>query len=348
MTVFVTAAHVAFTLYFSFRLLSVVPFLPKRRPHQQRLTLLHLLCLAILFSLPVVLTGLPFPNPSFYASWITALLIVLRFAYNAPLFDSPITRPGLLQLPRLLLWRLDVLIYLLFTFLTSTFLRPYSPSTLHMLSTLVICAAATLVTFLDVLLRLHAQQEPITIRSVVAVLTSHRTPMEEEVVAPPTVFDTSAFILLTFHWATPTVSTGRYRALEPSDVLPLDDKYTARVAGKQRFMPFWKEQLRRAPEVRPSVFRALFKAFGGRLLLSGVLKLVNDCCLFIAPMVLRTVRSILSVFYSVDCASHSYSDLFAHIFPWHNLLHRLFNLLSTASIPGSTSPLVSFLPLPSF
>lgn len=282
------AAHVVIALYFLYRLLTVDPFLPPPRPHQNRQPLLYVIVIAVVLSVPIVITAAPFTHPFFAASWLLASLVALRFSYNAPLFEYPTNRPRLLHFPRLVLWRIDLLLYVLFVLFTGGLSSLWHSATSVML-TAVLAMLATTITLLDVLLRLQAQQVPISLRTIIASVVSHPQPAAEELSVPPTTYDTSAIMLLTFHWASPTVHTGHQRSLEAPDVMPLADKYCAHVAGNQRFLPFWEEQLRRAPISKPSVFKALFKAFGARLLLGGMLKLVNDVCLFVSPMLLKTV-----------------------------------------------------------
>lgn len=73
----------------------------------------------------------------------------------------------------------------------------------------------------------------------------------------------------------------------------MTDNYRSRVAASDRFLPQWENELARhtatSGNSKPSVIRALFRAFGGRLILSGFLKAINDACLFISPMLLKNV-----------------------------------------------------------
>lgn len=103
---------------------------------------------------------------------------------------------------------------------------------------------------------------------------------------PPTLRNASAVTLLSFHWMTDTVSTGRLRSLEHEDILPLADRFRTRQTGHSTFQPLWKHENDRA---HGSLLRTLFRAFGKRLLLGGLLKAANDVCIFVSPMLLRLI-----------------------------------------------------------
>lgn len=295
----VSGAHLAFSAYFLFRLLTVNPFLPKSRPHQSRIPRLHLILFFLLSSLPLIVRAQPFRHPAFAASWLLACLSAIRFAYNAPLFDYDTPDPPLLHYPRLFLWRLDILSYVLFVLARVAFTPPYS--LFVDIVTIVLIITVVVVTAVDVLLRLQAQLIPLSIGNIFSALTApaQRTNYLHE--APLTVYDAPAVVLLTFDWITQTIVTGRERPLEVADVIPLTDQYSSHVSASQRFMPHWQAQLDRSPAHRPSVGRALFKAFGLRLMLGGSLKALNDICLFISPLLLRSVSLSFSIFNLLFC-----------------------------------------------
>lgn len=289
----VNLCYSLFALYFLVRILTVNPFLPKPIPNQTRIPPLHLLFLLALASLPL-LVQLGFSDPSlripFALSWVAASLCALRHAYTAPLFEYDEPRPSLLHYPRLLLWRLDITSYILFLLARATLTSPSLLSA--MLSSLVALGVLLTLAF-DVLKRLTCQMLPITPRTILSSLTASGARGEQVTQVPPTMYDAPAIVLLSFSWTSQTVVTGRRRSLEPSDVVPMTEKYLSRVSANDAFLPQWKKELDRGPGSQPSVVRALFRAFGPRLLLSGFLKAINDACLFISPMLLRKVCIII-------------------------------------------------------
>lgn len=82
------------------------------------------------------------------------------------------------------------------------------------------------------------------------------------------------------------VCTGAVRPLEQDDVVPLPDRFCTHSTGHATFDPLWRQELTAA---KPSLMRALFRAFGARLVVGGVLKVVNDICIFVAPVLLRLI-----------------------------------------------------------
>lgn len=287
-----TFAHIAFSLSFLVSILTVNPFLPKPRSHQRRIPFLSTALRALALLLPVIVTVAPLRYPLFALSWTLASAVALRFSYNAPIFDNPqFHEEGnqrALFAPRTLLWRLDVLSYLIFALAHWTF--SHSPSAISVSLFILTSLAATAVTVLDIVSRVVYQNLPLNIHSILGVLSVSFQEHPESPPVPPTVFNSCAFRLLSFNWVSPTVATGHVRPLEPSDVQPMADGYAAHVAAGQRFLPYWRDQMSRPAPYKPSVFKALFKAFGTRLLLGGILKLVNDSCIFLSPIILRSVR----------------------------------------------------------
>lgn len=235
-------------------LLLLLPYLPL------------LLCYPPLYSLPPLICAL-----------FTALLS-LRFAYLSPL-------------PRLhsAFHRLDV------TLLYSISLLPYllsSPLPLRLIAFASLLLAFSLFTHSS-LIRLQSRPSSSPASLLATLLPPMQPTPDISRPLPPTPRNASAFTLLSFHWMTDTVSTGRLRSLEDEDVLPLAQRFRTRHTGHETFQPLWKIENERAGG---SLLRALFRAFGKRLLLGGLLKAVNDVCIFVSPMLLRLVRVLLSNF----------------------------------------------------
>lgn len=275
-------AHLLCAFYFVFRLVTAPTVLPKPRPQQQRIPRAHFLVALALAAVPPALVRAPF----FIASWIPAALTAIRFAYDAPLFVFETADPVVLHYPRVFLWRVDIVGYVLF--ILARVAAP--PSALYCII-LAGVAALVVVTVLiiDVALRLGAQSIRVNPMSLVSALFASGPLVQYPTEAPPTVYDAPAYVLLSFDWATRTIVTGRERPLEVSDILPMPEKYRSHVSATERFEPHWQAQLSKAPSSKPSIGRALFSAFGVRLLLGGLLKVVNDVCLFISPIILKNV-----------------------------------------------------------
>ncbi len=223
------------------------------------------------------------------------------------MFDYDTDDTPLLHFPRLLLWRVDVSFYVLFVLgylaLTS------AQSILNTVITAAIAVTVVFTLFVDVCLRLQARGVRVSLSSIWSSLfTSSGTIVYPQQV-PPTVHNAPAFLLLTFDWATRLVVTGRERPLEFSDISPMADQFGTHHAAEDRFQPQWEEQLKRLPDSQPSVAMALFKAFGLRLVLGGFLKIVNDICLFISPMLLKVVSSTLQI-HSNSLYSRFFNSLF--------------------------------------
>lgn len=301
---FTAILHICFAVYFWFRLLTVHPFLPKLRPQQLRIPRLHLCILFLLALLPLILTGAHLTCVSFAASWVFASLVALRSAFDAPLFEYGTLRPRFLYYPRILLWRLDVMSYVFFILGCTAISTPFT--LFSFVTSTVLAGAVVFVTLFDAILRLHAQLIPVTVGNVLTVLIAPGTTPNVPFVAPPSVYDAPAYALLSFQWVAPLIVTGRNRSLEASDVIPMADPYLSHVATNYRFLPFWHKQLLRAPGSRPSITIALFQAYGIRLALSGLLKVLNDVCVFTSPMLLRSV----SVFFIISFNCHV---LFPHV-----------------------------------
>lgn len=254
-------------------LLRAFPLLPYGTTHPpialsySSLTLLLLLpSLLSLFYIPPLVS-----IPPLITACVTTLLS-LRYAHLSPL---PHYHPAFHRLDVTLLYTIPILHYvfyapipLRFTALALTLLAMYS--------------------FVRASVARYRCSPPSALRTFLRMLLpSMQQPLPPDRPVPPTPRNASAFTLLSFHWMTHTVSQGRLRSLEDDDILPLADRFGTSRTGHTTFQPLWREELATA---HPKLFRALFRAFGTRLLLGGLLKAVNDICIFVSPMLLRKVR----------------------------------------------------------
>lgn len=93
----------------------------------------------------------------------------------------------------------------------------------------------------------------------------------------------NVFSLLTFSWMTPLMKYGYNAYLTEEDLWNLRPRDTARSTG-QRFKHAWKMELERK---HPSLWLALFHAFGGSYIRAGVFKSGSDVFAFVQPQLLR-------------------------------------------------------------
>lgn len=172
--------------------------------------------------------------------------------------------------------------------------------------------------------------------------------------APPNPANASAFTLLSFNWMMPTVAAGRVRPLEDEDVTPLADKFRCVITGRDTFQPMWRKEVgvtgTGIDGRRPKLFRALIRSFGLRLFLSACLKVGNDVCIFVSPLVLRVVRCTTDRFsFRTYCCFVFWQT--ANFVPLSSLLPllllgRLFNTCKNATAAPTLLCAVSFSPSP--
>lgn len=142
------------------------------------------------------------------------------------------------------------------------------------------------------------------------------SPMQLRV--PPTPDNCSYLSILYFSWFQPVIATGRNRDLELEDIPGLASRLQSKNVGV-RFGEHWKSELQLhgksqtavgagacsvsggtplnvsqhgvEPEVesKANIWRALVRAYGAQLLLGGSLKALNDVCVFLSPLILRSI-----------------------------------------------------------
>jgi ABC-type multidrug transport system fused ATPase/permease subunit len=114
-----------------------------------------------------------------------------------------------------------------------------------------------------------------------------------------------AWSTLTFAWMKPLLAQGHTRALEQSDLYPLQEADTAPVIYS-RFRAQWTKELQKHAargekhaddddsSNQPSLTSAFAGAFGWPFICAGLLKLVHDSCLFVGPLLLNSIINLLS------------------------------------------------------
>lgn len=100
----------------------------------------------------------------------------------------------------------------------------------------------------------------------------------------------TAFSLLTFSWMTPLMKYGYSTFLTEEDLWGLSKKDTTKATG-EAFERTWQREL--AHRKHPSLWRALFGAYGGPYMLAAVFKIGNDVSQFIQPQLLRFLISFV-------------------------------------------------------
>jgi ABC-type multidrug transport system fused ATPase/permease subunit len=97
---------------------------------------------------------------------------------------------------------------------------------------------------------------------------------------------------LTFSWMEPLLTVGNQRPLEKEDLFKLQYRDSADGVYK-KFKAGWSRQLQRKNAV-PSITWTFLDAFGTPFLLSGLLKLINDSCMFVGPLLLNRIIHFLN------------------------------------------------------
>lgn len=93
----------------------------------------------------------------------------------------------------------------------------------------------------------------------------------------------NVFSILTFSWMTPMMRYGYKEFLTQDDLWNLRKSDTTRTTSG-RFEEAWEYELEKK---KPSLWFAMFRAFGGPYYLGAVIKTVSDCLAFVQPQLLR-------------------------------------------------------------
>jgi ATP-binding cassette, subfamily C (CFTR/MRP), member 1 len=97
------------------------------------------------------------------------------------------------------------------------------------------------------------------------------------------------FSVLTFSWMTPMMKYGYNHFLTQDDLWNLQQRDTTRVTGNQ-LEGAWADELEKK---RPSLWIALFRAFGGPYFRGAVIKTLSDTLAFVQPQLLRLLISFV-------------------------------------------------------
>lgn len=99
--------------------------------------------------------------------------------------------------------------------------------------------------------------------------------------------------VLTFRWCNPILSIGASRALEHTDLFVLPHSDSA-LANQRLLEASWRHQQMRTPRGKsPSFLAALWRAYGGYFLATGLLKIVNDAAVFVGPLMISRITAFI-------------------------------------------------------
>ncbi|CAG8043220.1 unnamed protein product [Penicillium salamii] len=104
------------------------------------------------------------------------------------------------------------------------------------------------------------------------------------------------FSVLTFGWMTPMMKYGYTNYLTQDDLWNLRRRDTTRVTGDD-LKASWEEQLKTK---KPSLWIALFKAFGGPYVRGAIIKSGSDMLAFVQPQLLRLLISFIESYRRPD------------------------------------------------
>ncbi|KAI0532895.1 metal resistance protein YCF1 [Xylaria digitata] len=113
--------------------------------------------------------------------------------------------------------------------------------------------------------------------------------VDEDGVECPVEYAT-IFSRLTFSWMTPMMKFGYKQFLTEEDLWGLSRDATTHATG-DRFDKAWQYEL--AHRKKPSLWLALFKAYGGPYLSASIFKIINDLSAFTQPQLLRYLISFV-------------------------------------------------------
>lgn len=100
----------------------------------------------------------------------------------------------------------------------------------------------------------------------------------------------NVFSRLTFGWMTPIMKEGYNKFLTEDDLWSLRKSDTTYTTG-ERFNEAWEMQLQNK---KPSIWVALFRAFGGAYFRGALFKIVHDILAFVQPQLLRLLISFVA------------------------------------------------------
>lgn len=271
--------HIVSALYFLARLFFAQPLIPPLRLSPSSS---HLKRVAFcLYPLPLLLFA---PTSTVFLSYFAASIVALRFAYHHPdsLHNVPFWRR--------LFWRVDIVLY--FTLLSTHFL--VSNTYLLLKVVIALIAFAALSTFAANLLQSASSEDlsPTSINLIRLAFSQKLPNIHSFATVPPTLHNTSLFVLLTFRWVTPMLDSASSRPMQHDDISEVEQKFCSESTSNM-FHSIWhqEKQPRERQSSSPSLLRALSRSFGWRIMMTAIPKLFADTLTLLAPIVLRKVSS---------------------------------------------------------
>ena len=137
-----------------------------------------------------------------------------------------------------------------------------------------------------------------------AYARDHEAPAEEKGLKSNAEATASFFSRITFSWVTSILVTGKARALEHTDLFMLQTADATKL-NFDLLLRAWEVE---AAGPRKSYLRAWHVAFGAYFWRTGVLKLINDSCMLLNPIIINTIvdfidgRNSLSPSAAILCA----------------------------------------------
>ncbi|PXF44186.1 Canalicular multispecific organic anion transporter 1 [Gracilariopsis chorda] len=273
--------HIVSALYFLARLFFAQPLIPPLRLSPSSS---HLKRVAFcLYPLPLLLFA---PTSTVFLSYFAASIVALRFAYHHPdsLHNVPFWRR--------LFWRVDIVLY--FTLLSTHFL--VSNTYLLLKVVIALIAFAALSTFAANLLQSASSEDlsPTSINLIRLAFSQKLPNIHSFATVPPTLHNTSLFVLLTFRWVTPMLDSASSRPMQHDDISEVEQKFCSESTSNM-FHSIWhqEKQPRERQSSSPSLLRALSRSFGWRIMMTAIPKLFADTLTLLAPIVLRKIIQYL-------------------------------------------------------
>lgn len=108
----------------------------------------------------------------------------------------------------------------------------------------------------------------------------------------------NVFSLMTFDWLTPLMKKGYKAFLTQEDLWALN-KEDETATTSEAFENQWKAQVKKRPQ-NPSLWKALFGAYGAPFFLGAVYKLLNDVSQYVQPQLLRMLIAFVESYWNPE------------------------------------------------
>ncbi|KAK0386338.1 hypothetical protein NLU13_6175 [Sarocladium strictum] len=108
----------------------------------------------------------------------------------------------------------------------------------------------------------------------------------------------TVFSLMTFDWLTPLMKKGYKVFLTQEDLWALNKEDTTATTS-EAFETQWKRQVKKRPQ-NPSLWKALFGAYGAPFFIGAVYKLLNDVSQYVQPWLLRKLIAFIGSYWYKD------------------------------------------------